>query len=188
MTPLAKYRTFWPRFWAGWIDSAIFAPLTWIVDPWIWKNVSAPPALVLWFTFSSAAFIGYSITCHGLWGQTLGKRVMRVRVVDASEAKLSLRQAVLRDSLYGVLLIASLVVDLPTVATGKNPYDDAKIAREGLSLISLVVLYASFGWTVAEFLTMLFSAKRRAIHDYIANSVVVRTSVSDARQASRAGT
>ncbi len=34
-----------------------------------------------------------------------------------------------------------------------------------------------FGWWIAEIITMLTNEKRRAIHDYIAGTVVVRTNI-----------
>ena len=34
-------------------------------------------------------------------------------------------------------------------------------------------LFSTFGWTPAEIVSMLFNKKRRAIHDFLANSVVI---------------
>jgi uncharacterized RDD family membrane protein YckC len=36
------------------------------------------------------------------------------------------------------------------------------------------IAFADFAWFVAEILTMLSNEKRRAIHDFIAGTVVVR--------------
>ena len=35
-------------------------------------------------------------------------------------------------------------------------------------------VYLNFYWTVLELITMLFNQQRRAIHDYIAKTVVIR--------------
>ena len=174
MTILPKYQTFWRRFSAGWIDTAIFLPL-FFVDRWVWKNLSQQPlALIPWFLFDSVVGLAYSILCHGLWGQTVGKRLLGIRVLDVSEAKLSLMQAALRDLFLLISLAASLVTNLPAVARGQDPYDQAKLAHDGLPLMALLFGYASLGWFIAELATMLFNDKRRAVHDYIARSVVVR--------------
>ena len=158
-----KYRTFWPRVWAGLIDSAVFLPLS-LADTWVWATLPASPLLVLWFVAVSFSFVAYTTLLHGFFGQTIGKRVTRVKVLDVSESKLSMKQAVLRESVYVVLILYGLVIDLPTVASGQNPY------------AHLVSAYASLVWFLLEILTMLSNAKRRAIHDLIARSVVVRLS------------
>jgi uncharacterized RDD family membrane protein YckC len=174
VTILPKYQTFWRRFWAGWIDTAIFLPLLY-VDRWVWKNFSQQPlALIPWFLFSNVVGLAYSILCHGFWGQTVGKRLFGIRVLDVSEAKLSLMQAALRDLFPLVLLAVSVVTDLPVVARGQHAYDQAKLAHDGIPLMALLYGYAMMGWSIAELATMLFNDKRRAVHDYIARSVVVR--------------
>jgi uncharacterized RDD family membrane protein YckC len=180
MAPELKYRTFWPRFWSGMIDMAVFWPFLLVIDDWVWSTPSHPVLLVLWFLFYSVALTAYSILCHGLWGQTLGKRLLRIRVLDVSGGRLTFPQAVLRDAFPLAFAAASLAIDLPVVASGQNPYDEARIAREGLPWLSELFGYLSLAWFVAEFVTMLFNDKRRAIHDYIASSVVVRTTATSA--------
>jgi uncharacterized RDD family membrane protein YckC len=43
------------------------------------------------------------------------------------------------------------------------------------SLPALILAYASIGWFLLEVVTMLTNSKRRALHDLIAKTVVVRT-------------
>jgi len=151
------------------VDGVVFLPLYW-VDRWIWDTVSTPAVLVPWFVVDSSSFVLYSVLLHGCFGQTLGKRLMGVKVFDVSGSKLSLKQAVLRDSVYIALVVYGLIIDLPTVAKGQNPYSSAT----ELSVALLVSLYASLGWFALELVTMLANSKRRAIHDFIARSVVMR--------------
>ena len=98
---------------------------------------------------------------------------MRVKVLDASETRLpSVRQAVLRDVLY--IAIASLVlVDLIYVMT--NDVHAEAIAHG--AAIERAITWGSFAWFSVEILTMLGNVKRRALHDFIANTVVIRTAV-----------
>ena len=164
-----KYRTFWPRFWAGFIDGFVLLPLAWI-DSAVWTNISATPFLVFWFVVYSLSGVAYTVVLHGLYGQTIGKRVMGVKVLDISEARLSMRQAVLRDSVLLLLLVWALAIDLPTVFVGKSPY------AEGASMTAAhwISLYAMLAWFALELITMLTNDKRRALHDLVAGSVVVR--------------
>jgi len=40
-----------------------------------------------------------------------------------------------------------------------------------------MLLFSTLGWTLAEIISMLFNKKRRAIHDFLANSVVIDVKV-----------
>lgn len=173
-----RYRTFWPRFWAGLIDGLVFQTLAWL-DHWVWGNVAASTVLVGWFLTSSFAILAYSIILHGLFGQTLGKRLLGVRVYDIRGGKLSMRQAVLRDAVPLGLVAIGVAVDLPTVVSGRNPYDPATFAFSKLSALQLLPLWGSLVWFLVELLTMLLNPRRRAVHDLIAKSVVMRVSLPE---------
>jgi uncharacterized RDD family membrane protein YckC len=167
--PLSKYRTFWPRFWAGLIDALLFVPLAWL-DHEIWQTVDSRLVLVPWFIVESLAWCAYSIVLHGLRGQTLGKQLTGVKVLDISESKLTMKQAVLRDALPVLLTAYGLIHDLPTVVSGGNPYDRTHDA----SAADVALAFGANLWFFLEVATMLWNEKRRALHDFIAGSVVVR--------------
>jgi uncharacterized RDD family membrane protein YckC len=149
------------------------------VDASVWEHVTAPALLVAWFTVYSVSWVAYSIVCHGLYGQTIGKKLVGIRVLDVSESRLSMRQAVTRDSVVVALLILGLSIDLPAVASGKNPY----AAGGTLTIAQWISLYATFGWFLVELITMLANEKRRAVHDYLAGSVVVRAAAENSARA-----
>jgi len=140
-----------------------------LVDKAIWDNVTAVAVLVPWVVLFSVSFTAYSIVLHGMYGQTLGKRIVGVKVLDVSETRLSMRQAVLRDCVPLLLTLVGLVTDLPVVAGGGNPYDKAH-----LEAADLVLVFGVNIWFALELVTMLSNDKRRAVHDFIAGSVVVR--------------
>jgi hypothetical protein len=66
------------------------------------------------------------------------------------------------------------LLDLPDVAHGKNPYPDAAAGLAGISTIHLVMLWSFWAWWILEVATMLSNSKRRALHDFIAGTVVMR--------------
>jgi uncharacterized RDD family membrane protein YckC len=165
----ARYQTFWPRFWAGWIDAAIWLPLLFL-DFWLEEHVQSPVFLALWLIAYTLSFDIYSVAMLAKFGQTLGKMAMGVRVLDISERKLSLRQAVLRDCVPIGLSLLIIFDDLPRVLAGVNRVNDGE-----LGLVMQVGMYGTLLWFAAEFLTMFMSSKRRALHDFIAGTVVVRT-------------
>ncbi len=124
---------------------------------------------MLVYFVSSSAFLVYSIWMHGKLGQTLGKMACKVIVLDVSEGPLSMKQAVLRDILSVVLLPIGLIIDLPRIAHGIDIY-----AATNLTTVDWIITYSTFGWFVIEVVTMVTNNKRRALHDFIASSIVIR--------------
>ena len=168
-----KYRTFWRRFWAGWVDAIVFLP-PYIAYIWIWKYHLTIPVffLIIWHAAYSVAWYIYSIWLHGKYGQTIGKMLLKVKVMDVSEIK-SLRysQALRRDIVPLGITVALLPYELYKIAIGQFYMADPAIPPDK---VSLAISFVMVGWCVLEMVTMLFSRRRRAIHDFIAGSVVIR--------------
>jgi uncharacterized RDD family membrane protein YckC len=94
-------------------------------------------------------------------------------VHSLSGGPLSLRQAAMRDILPLILSIVGVLIALPDVAHGKHPYPDAVAGLAGISTFHRVVLWSSLAWWILEVATMLSNSKRRALHDFIAGTVVM---------------
>ena len=167
-----KYKTFWRRFWAGWVDTVVLLPL-YFLDMFIWNNHQNISVfiLLLWYGIYSLSYTVYSIIMHGKLGQTLGKMAMRVKVLDISETPLSMSQAIKRDIVPLGLTIVGIVLEAQTILSGVNIYDP-KLSKYDASFY--LTMLSTSGWFTAEVITMLCSNKRRALHDYIADSVVVK--------------
>jgi uncharacterized RDD family membrane protein YckC len=163
-----KYQTFGLRVWAGFIDGLVLLPLGFL-DSFVHSFFGAGLVAGLWYVFHSLSYYAYSVVLHGLYGQTVGKRIAGVWVRDITEGPLSFRQALLRDSVPIVLTIGAVILDLPKAFRGINPLEDT-----ALDTASSFIGFTAIAWFGAEVVTMLWNNKRRAIHDFIAGSVVVR--------------
>jgi uncharacterized RDD family membrane protein YckC len=165
-----RYRTFWRRFWAGFIDGLVFAPLG-FVHLLILKP-DRPHALVIgWLLFATMVDWAYSVCLHAYKGQTLGKMVTGVKVLDRSESRLpKLSQAITREIVYIVAGAISTARLIYVVATSQFT-----------SIVEVEtgpwawLMYSSQIWFALEVITMLTNQKRRALHDFMAGTVVVRT-------------
>lgn len=165
-----KYHTFWPRFWAGFIDAFVFLPIGFL-DGYLSAPARGPFILIVWGVIYYSSYCLYSVLLHARYGQTLGKMATKVRVLDFSEERLpSLRQAFIRE--IGDILInaISLFWFIYLVVVGRYT-SQVDVAFSGLGML---VAYGSFGWFFLELVTMLINDKRRAFHDLIAGTVVVR--------------
>jgi uncharacterized RDD family membrane protein YckC len=166
MAMLNRYFTFWPRFWAGCMDVLVLVPVG-LADHWLWDQDASTAVRVVWFAFASTAALLYRILLHGLWGQTVGKRIMGIRVLDVSGSALKMWQAILRDSLWLAFTAWFVASQLPWVLRGVDP-SQVPVAQMGwLPWVTAIVL-------LAELMTMLGNARRRALHDLLAGSVVIR--------------
>jgi len=72
------------------------------------------------------------------------------------------------------LTVANVAYGLPSVLAGADPNRPAQPLVLGVQF--WLAFAAGFGWFIAELVTMLTNSKRRAVHDFIAGSVVVRFS------------
>lgn len=166
-----KYLTGLKRLWAAIVDGIVFMPLL-FVEQWIYKATNNISTLFIWATFVSFAPVIYSVILHYKTGQTIGKWVAGVKVLDISETrKLTPRQSIYRDSFY---LIVTIV--------GLSYYSFLLISsvdKQGI-LIDYLNFSANpiFWWTLIELVTMLTNSKRRALHDFIAGSIVIKTETS----------
>lgn len=164
-----RYQTFFPRFWAGIIDTLIAIPF-FIAITLLWEASTSTLVAVLCFAIVTFAYAAYSILMHGYYGQTLGKRAMKIRVLSVDDEPASMRQALLRDCVWLALAIIGFFLDLPEVLGGEY----LTTLNEETSLLEDIIAHGTSAWLVLEMITMLFNDKRRAIHDLIAGTVVVR--------------
>ena len=163
-----KYSNFWRRFFAIWIDAIVFLPLEWI-DDYVLSGVISSSGVFAWGIVNSLIGITYYVGMHAKYGQTIGKMVTRVKVVDVSESRnLTLKQSCMRD-IVPIMLIPFNFYVYAQLSFYDNTWDSLEQGR-----IVIFVGYVMTGWVILEFISMLFNHKRRAIHDFIAGSVVVK--------------
>lgn len=181
-----KYKTFWRRFWASIIDSIIISIPIFALDYLLLyehvgigeKSVSnylqsynkglINSTLIL-STLSPLIHIVYSVYLTGIHGGTLGKKAMGITVLDGDDEQsfIGIKRAVIRDLPYIIaecIGIAYMIVIFGSV--NELIVDEDPVLRIVDSLVGI--------WLLAELITMLGNERRRAIHDILANSVVVR--------------
>ena len=174
-----RYSTFWPRFWSGSVDTCVLWPLRAIAFLLVSLN---PPAAIgaLVLLVQQLAWLVYVVLMHGKYGQTVGKMVTKVRVFDArTEKPISYRQALIREGVPTVLSIPFLIYEAIAIIQGRESADlllEGKVSPHSLLWWFTVLPIL---WSVVEVVTMLTNDKRRALHDFIAGTVVIRTNATD---------
>jgi uncharacterized RDD family membrane protein YckC len=171
-----NYATFWQRFAAMWIDFFVLLPL--LVVQALLEPVSKAAALALVIPMA-AAYAGYTIFCNARFGQTLGKRVMGIRVIRLSGERIAWREAWLRSSVevfFSLLAVVGSFVALATIADAD--YYGVGYMQRTQNLAAHQPLWLSWTpwatqvWVWSEVVVMLFNRRRRALHDFIAGTLV----------------
>jgi uncharacterized RDD family membrane protein YckC len=172
-----KYAGFWPRLAAGIIDGLIYSPFMWLsltlMDGSRMAHLYLEPsqlvlmALNLWLVYR--------------FGGSLGKLAMGLRIRMLDGAPITLRATCLRYSVDWILTITMIA----GTVIGVLRTTDAQFV--GLSLMEQFdlleangppwngVLSIVFGvWYWGELIVMLTNKKRRALHDFLAGTVVIK--------------
>lgn len=148
------------------VDSVVFLPL---IGVYMWLPESGvSPTAHLAIYFASSLTLLYNILLHWKYGQTLGKMVARVKVVDVrSEGSIALRQSILREIFYVATEILDFILLFLLIAAGSGFNTETIYSSESYTV------YLIFIWLAVDILVCLKSAKHRALHDFIAGTVVV---------------
>lgn len=160
------HKTLWKRSLAMWGDSLIFGTIAlfWIVPSGV---VTSPAWQGAGLLALDVAFFAYRVLAHAFAGQTVGKRLAKVRVVSITGGSVTIRQAVVRESLP--LTIGAISILAGAARAGFGQRMPAPLA-ELLGLLGLATCIA----LLVDPLFAIVHPRRRALHDLIAGTVVIR--------------
>ncbi len=174
---MKNYATFRQRLLAMLIDLLVFVPL--IVLYQFIEPVSRVAAAV--FTILHASLgQSYVIYGHGRFGRTVGKWVMRIRVVRVTGEPLRWREAWLRSAFDVCFMVAGTVGMVTTLfAVADSQYYGVGWRARSANLEAYQPAWAALAtwvgvvWFHSEVVTMLLNKRRRALHDFVAGTVVI---------------
>jgi uncharacterized RDD family membrane protein YckC len=173
------YVGFWLRFFAGWIDVAALLPL--MASTLYFEQKSRMfhlyaflPTLVVWLWFHVYLVERY--------GGTPGKLLLKIRIAMADGAHVTLKAAALR---YGAVFVlsglSSWAMILAALSMTDEMYLSLSYMERNRKLVEMapswyfMAIAAIETWFLIGFLTMMFNKKRRAVHDFMAGTVVIRS-------------
>lgn len=98
-------------------------------------------------------------------GQTLGKRICKIKIVQKSNKDITLKNILLRQVL-GIMIIEGTLISA------------SAIWHSVLTIITKInfvspLMYAGFVLTALSIILMLFKGENRAMHDYLAGTKVI---------------
>lgn len=168
---LPDYAGFWKRLAALSIDSLMILPLFWVALRYynLQNYIIFAAFVLLWFL--------YKPLCEYFFGFTLGKRVLKIKVVRDDSKRANLAQIFLRNILYSAPILFSLYT---TISWFENPAFEKISSFEELNHfmadpnnVPWAQAWYSFLF-YADVAFLLTDKQKRALHDRAAGTYVVQ--------------
>jgi uncharacterized RDD family membrane protein YckC len=130
---------------------------------------------ILFFTF-------YHVYLVAKFGGTPGKLVVGIKVVKLNFEPVGIKEAALRYSVeFGLLILSSAMMIYAVCKADESYYislpwlQRAKYLQSFYPTVAMIHLILSNIWVWGELIVLLTNEKKRAIHDFIAGTVIVDT-------------
>lgn len=170
-----KYNTFLPRLIATIVDFIILLLIQAILYFLVFKNNFIDTQLfIVIIVMLQAFYYGYFIYAHTKYGQTIGKAYANIKIVSSKDESklLTLKEAVMRD-MIGIGFVSLDIIKLIILKWNPNII----LEWNYISIIWNISSYFIYIWLILELITMFFNKKKRSLHDFMANSVVINLGV-----------
>ncbi|MBN2613824.1 MAG: RDD family protein [Bacteroidales bacterium] len=167
---------FWKRVLIKIVDSMIalaFLPLINTILIFSLNKRTIVPIIL-----SSFLFIIIQIFLVTKYGGTIGKLLLRVRIINSNGEYLNVEKAILRDLPY-IFISGLSIIPYYMVLNGINDQLEISSYKQIVFLLSIHAssfykyYYLINLFVIVDVLTVAFNKKKRAIHDFIAGSFVV---------------
>lgn len=186
-----KYAGFWRRFGAFWADTIIVAPWVWGISYFF----SEKSRLFNLYFFIPGLLFGWWFYVHlvAKHGGTPGKLLLKIRIAMTDGSAVTYKAAAIRYSvLFALSTMSSIAVLIGALKMSDAQYFSLNYMTRSQVILTLAphwyttVSFLLQIWIWGEFVTMLLNKKRRAAHDFIAGTIVVRRDTDAALPADQA--
>jgi len=173
-----EYGGFWRRVAAGILDSLILAPLGFV----LFMLLSYTRHAYVYYSLPSVVIsLFYYIWLVRRFGGTPGKRIMSMRIALTDGSPVTVRAATLRYLPMLILQLLSVTAMIQATFSLAADFESLgyieKLAELGKSAPAWnnFVTGVMYVWWIASAITLAANQRKRAIHDFIAGTIVLRT-------------
>lgn len=186
MTPLAIpgineniYAGFWTRLGSLFLDLLILTPYMLIM-----LYINGLDKNAYYFTLLPATIFHFWFDIYLVkrYGGTPGKLIVGIKILKLDGTDVTWKEAILRQlvSFIMSLFLSFMTVYALTIADKEYYESLGWIVKQHYLLTLTPLLYKIQSWTsniwvYSEFFVLLFNKRKRAIHDFVANTVIVKT-------------
>lgn len=183
----SKYAGFWQRFGAYWIDFGIWLPLNMIL---LYVGTISRLFNVYWCLPGLLLGLWFHVYLVGRYGGTPGKLLLKTRIAMEDGRPVTFLAAAIRFSVLFILTaLMSVAMLIATLKMSDATFHELGLLQRSVALVALappwyrVVNILLQVWIWSEFVTLLFNRRRRAVHDFLAGTVVLRVQPAEAAAA-----
>jgi|ERR1017187_4240231 uncharacterized RDD family membrane protein YckC len=172
-----RYAGFWPRLGALLLDLLIMMP---IIALTFWGETRYRLFALYYFVPSTLVGLFYSVYLVRRFGGTPGKLIVGIRIRKLDGGPVGYREAFLRylpDFVFTLLTSVALILPLLQMTDGE--YQSLAFVERTMRIAKLAPSWykplqiVQQVWVWGELVVLLTNSKRRALHDFIAGTVVV---------------
>lgn len=173
-----EYGGFWRRVGAMILDAIITLPLGIL----LFFLMSVTPKAYLYYALPSVLFsVFYFVYLVTRYGGTPGKRIIGMRITMTDGSPITTRAAVLRYSPFFILQALSMLSMILATSGPMDGYDSMNFiekmqaAQRGAPGWNGILSAITYIWWIGTAITLAANRRKRAAHDFIAGTVVLRT-------------
>lgn len=177
------YAGFWRRLSSLLIDFLLMIPYLWL-DAYL----SGANELVFYLSIVPGFLFHFWFYIYlvKVFGGTPGKLIVGIKILKLNGSDVTWREAILRESVsisFGIFALMISLYALPMVDW--DYYDKMGWMEKNKYLFGLtpkwdtIYTWSSNLWIYSEFFVLLLNKKKRAIHDYIAGTVIIKSKYID---------
>lgn len=172
------YAGFWQRFGAYWVDVIVLLPL---IGLSLWLGEQSRLFSVYYFVPGLLIGLFFHVWLVKRYGGTPGKLLLKIKIACRDGSAVGYREAVIRYSvLFGLTTLVSIAMVMATLSMTDAEYFSLGFTERSVKLTSLTpdwylpVNILLNVWIWSEFIVMLTNKQRRALHDFMAGTIVIR--------------
>ncbi len=177
------YAGFWIRFGSLLLDLLIISPVIFIV---LYLNGLSKNAYFYTVIPLLIFHSWYNIYLVQKNGGTPGKLISGLTILKKDGTDLTWREAILRHIVsFGLTIFVVIVTIIALTHSDTEYYESLNWMKKQEYLMTLLPIYftlytwTSNIWTWGELFVLLLNKRKRALHDFIAETVIVRTKYID---------
>lgn len=172
----SRYAGIWLRLKAIIVDCVILLPAWFYVIFFPFKSQMDAAVGAVGILFLTG--VVYPICFHALCGQTVGKMFIKIKVTQPDFTKIKFHHAIMRSSVDTVFAVFYSIIQVHAIYSVSNAQFQQLNAIERATLISGATPHTlsviSSAWTLGGILIILINAKKRALRDFIGETVLIK--------------
>lgn len=171
------YAGFWQRLGAYFLDLLILTPFIGIM---VYLFHTSRTGYLYCVLPVNLMFSFYYIYCVKRWGGTPGKLIIGLKILKLNGENVGWRESILRfivEFIFGLLNAIAIMMVFYKMTDAQfysmKFIDRSKWITENIPNWNKPISLLNNVWIISEFIVILCNEKKRAFHDYIAETVVV---------------